>query len=185
VPVITREPIDAYAHCMQQQRPGVPCEGHAQQPVPGIRETVAYSYRDNWGTGGPAPSAEDMAFANLTERETIRICFADDADRPCPHCGAAREIADQVRPKYPALSGVPQDELMRRQRLAEENATQTVSAAERQAAALEALAAQGAQAGENEQLRALVERQSEQIERLLARLENGNGEPKRRTASKT
>jgi hypothetical protein len=181
MPVVTAEPITAYAHCAQQTEPGVRCEGYAQEQVAGFREITAFLYGDS----GPSSDPFDAAVARLVERESIRIVFAREADRPCPHCGAPREVADQLRPQYQRLDQSDPDELLRRQRVGENAAVQSAGAAERQAVALEALVAQGAQAGQVEQLREVIERQQEQIDRLLAATAaepgNGHGRPRKKT----
>lgn len=164
---VTTEPVTGYAHCAQLSAPGERCEGYEQAEVPALRETTEFFYSDGWGGLG-ASDPYDAAVANLTERTVIRIVFAVEADRPCPSCGSPREISDQLRPQYDRLSDSPPDELLKRQRKQTEAAISAASAAERQAAALEALAAQGERAGEAEQLREVIARQAEQIDRLLA-----------------
>jgi hypothetical protein len=165
LPVITVEPVEGFAHCLRRSLKHEPC--YAQQEVPALRETIAFLYSDGWGGAG-ASGPQDAMVGGMVEREVVHIRFADEADRECPHCGGARECTDMRRPEYPALSGVPQDELVQRERAATTAAVDAASAGERQAAALEALVAQGQQASEVEQLRADMAEQSRQIDLLLA-----------------
>jgi hypothetical protein len=175
---VAEETIDGYAHCAGQSEPGVRCAGYEQQPVAAVRETASFLYGDS----GPSSDPFDAAVAGLTERQSIRITFADEADRACPHCGFPREVSDQVRPVYTRLDQSEPDELLRRQRVGQNAAVQSAGAAERQAVALEALVAQGAQAGEVEQLREVIERQQEQLDRLLAaEPSNGHSRPRKKT----
>lgn len=164
---VSTEHIEAFAHCAAMTEPGIRCEGYEQQPVSGLRETTEFFYSDGWGGLG-ASDPYDAAVANLTERTVIRILFAAESDRACPSCGSPREISDQLRPQYDRLSDSAPDELLKRSRRQTEAALTTADAATRQAVALEQLVAQGSQAGEVEQLRAIVAQQQAQIDRLLA-----------------
>lgn len=183
MPIIDRVEITAYAHCSAQltdgeialDSGGVPsgearCEGYRQQQVSGILETVHFTYRDGHAGAGSDPM--DAVVADMTERTVARVLFADEADRPCPHCGSPRELSDQQRPTYSSLGGarggpdvIFQDRRARRQQVEAQQAS--ASAAERQAVALEALAA-GANGGEVAALRA-------EIAELREQLADGNG----------
>jgi hypothetical protein len=178
---VAEETIDGYAHCAGQSEPGVRCAGYEQQPVAAVRETTSFLYGDS----GPSSDPFDAAVAGLTERQSIRITFAEEADRACPHCGFPREVSDQVRPVYTRLDQSEPDELLRRQRVGQNAAVASADAATRQAVALETLAASAERAGEAEQLREVVERQSAQIDALLARLDtepgNGHSRPRKKT----
>lgn len=180
MPVITTEKITGLAHCTRQVKRANPC--YPQHEVEAIRETVEYLYSD--GHGGMSADPIDATFARLVERSVSYIHFANPEDAVCPVCGGPREVTDQVRPDYAALSGVPQDELIDQNERAAAAAVTTADAATRQAIALEALVQQGQQAGEAEQLREVVERQSAQIDALLARLdtEPANGHSRRKRA---
>jgi hypothetical protein len=183
--IVEHEEIVAFAHCAQQldergelafDAQGMPaglerCPGYAQQEVAAILERVSVTYAD----AGPSSDPMDQAIARLVEHTTERVLFADEADRPCPHCGFPREISEQVRPVYQSLGGArggaDQIFLDRRARREGLEAQQTAaSAAERQAAALEALAA-GAGGAEVAALRA-------EIAELRAELANGHDDAK-------
>jgi uncharacterized Zn finger protein (UPF0148 family) len=184
VPIVTTEQITGLAHCSQQAEPGIRCAGYEQQEVPAIRETLSRTYADGWG-GAPASDAFDATLADLVESTRSYVTFADEGDAPCPYCGVRREVTDQVRPVYQRLSESEPDELLRRQRATERAAVTTADAAERQAVALEQLVRQGERAGEVEQLREVIARQQEQLDRLLAAAEaepaNGHAKPRKRT----
>lgn len=88
--IVTPVKVKAYAHCRNPM-----CPGYGQEQVDGVRTTVEYTYGDN---------GADM-FKSMVERSTVTHDFVNDADRPCRHCGGDRELTDQARPTYQALSG--------------------------------------------------------------------------------
>jgi hypothetical protein len=152
MPLITREPITALAHCAQQtldgelsfDRDGVPsgeerCAGYAQVEVPAILETIAWTFGEfNGGSSDPM----DVALAQNVSHSTERVVWANLDDRPCPYCKMDRELTTQVRPRYAPLGG-PRgnpDQLFsdrKARRLQGETAAKSADAAERQAVALE------------------------------------------------
>ena len=190
--IVTREAITGYAYCVQQLTDGdlvytldgIPegedrCEGHKQQKVDAIRETVAWTFGD---LNGHSSDPMDAMVSGMVQRSAEYIHFANEADRLCPSCGQPRQISDQVRPVYASLGG-PRggaDQLFRNRKARREQAQaaqQTASAAERQATALEQLAANAA-GPEVAALRG-------EIDELRAQLEangNGHGEPKQRAS---
>jgi hypothetical protein len=95
MPATTDKVIDAYASCRDGR-----CAGYKQQPVKAVETLIEFSYVD---LGGDIPGIE---------RSTTLIRFADETDEPCPYCGEPRLVADQVRPIYPNISGIPQDALL-------------------------------------------------------------------------
>ena len=92
--VISNQEITAYAHCSTPT-----CEGYDQQEVKVQRVEEAKTYIEN---GGDLPFFEN-SFVNLR--------FVSEDDRPCPHCGRARELAEQPRAAYQNLSGYDPDGL--------------------------------------------------------------------------
>jgi len=89
MPTVTDTEVEqAYAHCTQPR-----CPGNSQEQVRGIARETSHSFVER---GGDLPG---------TESSWVHMIFADEADIPCPACGKAREITDQRRKTYPALSG--------------------------------------------------------------------------------
>lgn len=92
---VTEKLIDGWAHCVDGR-----CPGNKQQVVKAVETLTELSYFD---LGGDIPGIE---------RSMTAVRFNDLADAQCPHCGEPRAIADQVRPIYPNVSGIPQDRLL-------------------------------------------------------------------------
>jgi hypothetical protein len=134
MPTVTETLIDGWAHCGDGR-----CPGNKQQAVKAIRTVAEYSYFE---LGGDIPGIE---------RSTDQVRFNDLADAQCQHCGEPRHVADQVRPIYPNVSGIPQDRLLQ------------TNGAER---ILELQLADAKRDAEMAQMRATLERQSALIERL-------------------
>lgn len=88
--IVTPEKVKAYAHCLSPM-----CQGYGQEELDVTRTTIEYTYGDN---------GADM-FKSMVERSTIMLTFADGEDRACRFCGGARELSEQPRPSYQALSG--------------------------------------------------------------------------------
>lgn len=80
--------IDAYAHC-----PDPRCPGYSQQPVKAVQSTVEHTYVDS---GGDMPGVE---------KSQVYLAFEEQTDETCPDCGRQREVTDQKRKTYGALSG--------------------------------------------------------------------------------
>ena len=146
MPTVTATPFDALASCHDGR-----CAGYKQEKVQGIRTITEYSYFD---LGGDIPGIE---------RSTEMLHFADpEADERCPVCGEPRIIADQTRPIYPNISGVPQDALLRVGKDSERIADMLLDSAKREA--------------EMAQMRALMERQALAMERQQHQIEALTGE---------
>lgn len=97
MPTVTETLIDGWAHCSDAR-----CPGNKQQAVKAVHTLTELSYFE---LGGDIPGIE---------RSTMQVRFNDLADAQCQHCGEPRLVADQVRPNYPNISGIPQDRLLRR-----------------------------------------------------------------------
>jgi hypothetical protein len=93
---VTEEEAELYAHCVDAF-----CEGHQQERVPGVRQTVERTFGDDLGDRSVLP--EDQAFTHLTSTSRTYLQWSDPEQRACPHCGGSRELADQERPHYPQL----------------------------------------------------------------------------------
>ena len=152
---VTETLIDAWAHCSDAR-----CPGNKQKAVKAIKSVTEYSYFD---LGGDIPGIE---------RSSELVRFNDLADAQCEHCGEPRLVADQVRPIYANVSGIPQDRLLHAGREGERVLELQLSDARREA--------------EMAQMRATMERQNALIERLVAQQEASNtaqvrgpGRPKR------
>jgi hypothetical protein len=137
MPTVTETMVDGYAHCNDGR-----CPGNKQDPVKVVQTVTEFSYFD---LGGDVPGIE---------RSVDSIRFADIADAQCVHCGEPRACADQKRPIYPNVSGIPQDRLLNSGRDTERLHELQLSDARREA--------------EMAQMRALMERQNATIERLMA-----------------
>lgn len=87
-------PAEAWAHC-----PDPRCEGSEQVRVQAIKTVTEASYQ---ALGGEWPFTQNSW-------ETYRV--ADQADELCG-CGRTREVTNQERPVYQALSGFAQDGLL-------------------------------------------------------------------------
>jgi hypothetical protein len=136
MPTATETLIDAWAACSDGR-----CPGHKQQAVKAISTLVQFSYFDN---GGDIPGIE---------RSVTHVRFNDIADAQCEFCGEPRQVADQVRPVYPNVSGVPQDKLLMVGKDSERLRDLQLADAKREA--------------EMAQMRMLMERQAALIERLM------------------
>ena len=89
MPTVTETPVEAaWAHCTQPR-----CPGNNQQQVPAVRRETAHTYRER---GGDGPGVESS---------WVSVAFADEGDVACPSCGRAREVSEQRRQTYAALSG--------------------------------------------------------------------------------
>lgn len=95
MPVVTEQPIKAYAHCVKPV-----CVGTFQEEVDAMRVETGYLFSDN---GGDIPGIE---------RSKVEARFLHDEDSTCPHCGSHRDLSLTPRPQYEALSGHPQDGLL-------------------------------------------------------------------------
>src|SRR5262245_54015671 len=98
MPTVTETLVDGWAHCGDGR-----CPGNKQQAVKAIVTITEFSYFE---LGGDIPGIE---------RSTELVRFNDVADAQCPHCGEPRAVANQVRPVYPNVSGIPQDRLLHQQ----------------------------------------------------------------------
>jgi hypothetical protein len=136
MPTVTETLVDGWAHCGDGR-----CPGNKQQAVKVVKTIAEYTYFE---LGGDIPGIE---------RSTDYVRFNDLTDAQCQHCGEPRLVADQVRPIYPNVSGIPQDRLLQ------------TNGAER---ILELQLADAKRDAEMAQMRATLERQSALIERLAA-----------------
>jgi hypothetical protein len=137
MPTVTETLIDAWASCHDGR-----CPGYKQQAVKAVHTLTEYTYFD---LGGDIPG---------TERSTMMVRFNDLSDAQCEFCGEPRLVADQVRPIYPNISGVPQDKLLHVGQDTERLRDLQLADAKREA--------------EMANMRALMERQAALIERLVA-----------------
>lgn len=157
MPTVTATIIEAQASCRDGR-----CAGYKQQPVQGIRTVTEFSYVD---LGGDIPGIE---------RSVDAVHFSDIEDERCPVCGQPRLIADQVRPVYPNVSGIPQDAILHTNRDSERVADMLLESAKREA--------------EMAQMRALMERQAAAMERQQQQIEQltevrrGPGRPRKEPA---
>jgi len=155
MPTVTETTVDGWASCHNGR-----CPGYKQEPIQVIRTLTEFSYFD---LGGDIPGIERSA-------ELVR--FADpDTDGTCEFCGGPRFAADQERPIYINISGIPQDALLRVGLDAERISTMQLESAKRDA--------------EVAQMRTLMERQAVALERqeaLIAELQarpRGPGRPRK------
>jgi uncharacterized Zn finger protein (UPF0148 family) len=131
------------------------------QPCRIVREEVIFTFRDS---GAQATNGMDV---DMVERSTVRYVPADGNWR-CPFCDfETSNFSPEPRQKYMSRSEQSQDELRRRSMRSEETQKAQVTAAERQAIALEALVAQGQESSRV----AALERE---LAELRAQLTNGH-----------
>lgn len=88
MPTVTETEIDGYAHCAI-----VRCPGNTQEKVKAVRRETGHTYRER---GGTSPGVESSF---------VTLHFVDEGQRPCPHCGKAREVSAEARRTYAPLSG--------------------------------------------------------------------------------
>ena len=150
MPTVTETVIDAWASCYDGR-----CPGYKQQPVKAIRTITEWTYFD---LGGDIPGVE---------RSSSALRFEDLTDAQCAHCGEPRFVADQIRPIYPNVSGVPQDKLLHVGKDSEHLQALRLADAKREA--------------EMAQMRILMERQQATIERLMEQQQapRGPGRPRK------
>lgn len=144
------------------------CPGYLEsQPCRIVREEVFMTFADCGAS--PTPGFD----IGQVERSTVRFLPAD-GDWACPHCSfAPANFSLEPRTKYMSRSEQSQDELRRRSMRSEQQQAQQVTAAERQAVALEKLAEQG-----REQNRvAKLEEELAELRAQLAAQANGHDEP--------
>ena len=146
MPTVTATVVDALASCKDAR-----CPGYKQEQVKAVETLTAWTFVE---FGGDIPG---------NDRSITMLRFEDETDQPCPHCGEPRLVSDQVRPIYPNISGQPQSALLDIGRDSERVRDLELALAKSNA--------------ETAQLRATVaeqtvrsERQSEQIDQLLAAL---------------
>jgi hypothetical protein len=123
MPTVTETMVDGFAHCNDGR-----CAGNKQESVKIVRTVTEFSYFD---LGGDVPGIE---------RSVDAIRFADLADAQCTHCGEPRACADQKRPIYPNVSGIPQDRLLNSGRDTERLHDLQLSDARREAAMVDGFA---------------------------------------------
>jgi hypothetical protein len=157
MPTVTETTISAWVSCRDGR-----CPGYKQQSAQAVKTVTAFSYFD---LGGDVPGIE---------REAEVLWFADIADEPCPYCDQPRLIADQVRPIYPNVSGVPQDALLQVGRDSERIAQMQLEGAKRDAEMAQMHALMERQA-------AALDRQEQTIAELSAR-PRGPGRPRKEDA---
>jgi hypothetical protein len=132
------------------------------QPCALVEEEIAWTFADNGAT--PQPGFDVTG----TERSTTHLRPAD-GNRACDACGFPESnFSLEPRQRYLSRSDQSQDELRRRSMRTEEVQKAQVTAAERQALALEALARQGQESSRVAKLEA-------ELAELRAMMANGNG----------
>lgn len=92
---VSHDKITAFAHC-----PDPRCPGYSQAEVQAVRDTVDHTYVDS---GGDMPGVE---------KSQVYFDFVDESDAVCPTCSRPRELSDQRRVTYAALSGHSQAGLL-------------------------------------------------------------------------
>lgn len=98
-PRVTPADVVAFAHCRDYF-----CEGYGQQEVPAVKTLLEWT----GASVGSDPIFHGVVFTSVEE-----VQFKDPADMACEHCGVDREISATSRPTYQALSGHPQDGLLK------------------------------------------------------------------------
>lgn len=89
---ISEEEIDALAFC-----PDAFCDGHRQEIVRAIKQTVVRVFGDMSSGSDPI----DVAYRDLESTSTINYQFVDEQEAVCPFCGQhVRQVNEQRRPVY-------------------------------------------------------------------------------------
>lgn len=102
---ITTEEADGYGHCPDP----IECPtGSAQVPIKLIRETLHIRFGDRYGEFSEPGD-------HLVENDHSYLRVADPTDANC-ECGRARELSEQVRPKYVGFSGKDPAGLLKQKR---------------------------------------------------------------------
>lgn len=83
MPTISQAPVEGFAHCRNPR-----CQGSQQQKVEALRSEESYTFTEK---GGDLPGYENSI---------VRFAFANEEDKPCPHCGLMREVTESPRPSY-------------------------------------------------------------------------------------
>ena len=171
--LITEDKVSGWITCGKDRVADGACEGYTSELTELIVQTVTRTFGDAHGdTSDPFYSVPS------TSHEYLRLASGEEPT--CAHCGAPASLSLAPRDEYRRLSAKGPEDIVREaemERARHAREIELVSAGERQAAALEQLARAAPLVAETDRLRELVERQSAQIERLVAQLEPTNGEP--------
>lgn len=122
------------------------CDGYRQEIVQAVKTISAR----NFDAEGP--------LSGFAENSHEYMRFADGDTAACPTCGLDREVTGQERPSYNPLSGFPQDGLIGAPAYDPNRDVKAEAAAE-----------------EKKALEARLAEQDAKIERLLAKLDDGEG----------
>lgn len=164
---IEEETIRGYRTCARDRRAHGDCEGYTSEEIDVVRETITVTFGDmHKNTSDP--------YFPITSHTHERLLPASEADRECPHCGATTSISLEPRHEFPRLSEHSPNELVRRaelERARDERSAGALDAGERQAIALEKLAASTTGTSEVRELR----EELQQLRALMAGNGNGNG----------
>jgi hypothetical protein len=95
MPTVTETLVDAWASCHDGR-----CPGYKQQAVKAILTLTEWSVL--------RPRRRHPRHRALLDADPLQR----HRDAQCEFCGEPRQVADQVRPIYPNVSGVPQDKLL-------------------------------------------------------------------------
>lgn len=159
--VITSEPFDGWRTC---GRPRIAdpehgelgaldedCPSYESQPCLIVREEVQFTFGE---LNNGATTPQEQMVADVAERSSVRYLPAD-GEWGCPDCGHPMSaFTPEPRATYRTMSGQSPDEMRRMTLKQDRQAEESLSFAERQAKALEALVSQGQEAARLEALEA-------------------------------
>lgn len=131
------------------------CPGYESEPLPVVREEVISTFGDRAAAALGDQVTTSDPYAPLVSDSRIHVRPLREGDDVCPYCSGPAALSLEPRPTYMRLSEQTPDEAVRRARGERQLGLAQVTASERQAAALEMLAASGN--GELAQLRAEIE----------------------------
>lgn len=177
---VEREIVDGFRTCGADRLAGVDCKGYVSEPLPVVREVITRTFGDR-ARGDSLqdyPVTAEDPLAQMVSDSLVYIRAVNEGDDVCPYCQGPASLSLEPRREYPHLNrnGGPED-LIRLARQ-EQRGEEQLPVAERQARALEALAARGQESDETAQLRALIAQQAGDPAELRERLEaRGDDEP--------
>jgi hypothetical protein len=107
---IEEQTVRGYRTCGRDRRAFGDCPGYSSEEIDVIREVTTVTFGDlHENTSDP--------YWPITSHEHVRLRPAHEADRECPHCGAATSISLEPRHEFPRLSEHSPNELVRRAEL--------------------------------------------------------------------
>jgi hypothetical protein len=156
--------VSGFKTCGRNRRAHGGCPGYDSEPIDLIVEKITVTFGDS---GSPTSDP----YHALTSHERVRLRPVHEEDWKCSHCGEVANLSLEARVEFPRLSETGPEEIVRRaeaERARDQRSADALDAGERQAIALERLAASTTGTNEVRELR-------EELQQLRALMANGNG----------